>query len=96
MFFTLHFKLELLSQDEVELTSTLLILASVPYLVETISPVDTHQAHHRQEDTYTHTGTALHAERIEVLGFIPSITSLNEGQTINSGVTQEEWIAELQ
>ena len=66
MFFTLHFKLELLSQDEVELTSTLLILASVPYLVETISPVDTHQAHHRQEDTYTHTSKVSKKWQAEV------------------------------
>ena len=88
--------LEFLTQDEVELASTLLILASVPNLVETVCPVDTHQTYHWQEDTNTHTGTTLHAEWVEVLGIIPGVTSLNKGQTINGGITQEEWITELQ
>ena len=88
--------LEFLTQDEVELTSTLLILATVPYLVETVSPVNTHQTHHWQEDTYTDTGTALHAEWVEVLGIIPGVTCLYEGQTIDCGIAQEEWITELQ
>ena len=63
-----------------ELTSTLLILATVPYLVETVSPVNTHQTHHWQEDTHTDTGTTFHAEWIEVLGIIPGVTCLYEGQ----------------
>ena len=92
----LSFVLELLTEDKVELASTLLILASVPNLVETISPVDTHQTDHWQEDTYTDTGTTLHAEWIELLGVIPCITSLYEGQTINSGITQKERITEFQ
>ena len=39
------------------------------------------------EDTYTDTGTTFHAEWVELLGFIPGVTSLYEGQTINGCVT---------
>ena len=66
--------LELLTEDEVEVAATL----GTEYLVETIGPVDTHQAHHRQVDAYTKASTALHVERIELLGFGPSITSLDK------------------
>ena len=74
-----------------ELTSTLLILATVPYLVETVSPVDTHQTDHREEDMDTDTGRTF-----QILGIIPGVTCLYEGQTKNSGIAQEEWITELQ
>jgi len=47
--------LELLSEDEVEVASTTLLGTALigEHLVETVSPVDTHQSDHRQEDTYT-------------------------------------------
>ena len=65
------------------------------HFVETISPVDTHQAHHRKEDAHTQTGTALHVERIELAGFLPSVTGLKESKTVDGGVTKQEWIAKL-
>ena len=51
------FCLELLTKDEVELTSTLSSIYIVS--VKTVSPVYTHQAYHWQEDTHTNTGTSL-------------------------------------
>mgnify|MGYP001789150547 CR=1 FL=1 len=41
-------KLKLLSKDKVELAATL----CTKYLVETISPVDTHHTHHWEVDTH--------------------------------------------
>ena len=84
--------LEFLSEDEVELAAALLSV----YGVETVSPVDTHQAYHRKEDTYTDTGGALHVEGIKLLGLCPRITTLNECEAVDGSVAEEERIAELQ
>ena len=74
-----HDRLELLSEDEVEVTAALL----AEYLVEAIRPVDTHHADHRQKDTHTRTGASLHAERIELLDRSPCVTALDKGQGID-------------
>ena len=66
------------------------------YIVETIGPVDTHQSYHRQEDTYTQTGRALHVEGIELLDFCPRVTAFHETETVDGGVAQHERIAELE
>ncbi len=61
--------LEFLSEHKVEVTATALlgtILVGID-IVETIGPIDTHQADHRQEQTYTDTGRTLHLEGVEVL-----------------------------
>ena len=49
--FNISKTLELLTEDEVELTATL----CTEDLIETVGPVDTHQTDHREEDTYTNT-----------------------------------------
>ena len=56
--------LELLSENEVELTATL--GGACIGTVETVSPVDTHQTDHRQEDAHADTCRALDVEGIEV------------------------------
>ena len=43
--------LELLSEDEVEVAAATGVIGAGT--VETVSPVDTHQTDHRQEDTHT-------------------------------------------
>ena len=65
-------------------------------IVETIGPVDTHQTHHGEEDTYAETGRALHLEGVEVLGICPGITAFEEAETVDGGVAQHERIAELE
>ena len=57
-------RLELLSEDEVELAAALGRVAVGA--VETVSPVDTHQTNHRQEDAHTETCRALDVEGVEV------------------------------
>ena len=52
------------------------------YFIETISPVDTHQSDHRQEDTNAHSGRTFQRERIEVFERCPRITALDKSQTI--------------
>ena len=79
---------ELLTQYEVELAATLLSKD----LVEAVCPVDTHHTHHWQEETNTDTSRTFHFERIEILCFMPCITCLQESQTVDSGVTQQERI----
>ena len=85
-------KLKLLSKDKVELAATL----CTKYLVETISPVDTHHTHHWEEDTNTKTSRTLHVKWIELACLCPCVTSLYESKTINGCITQEEWITKLQ
>ena len=85
-------KLKLLSKDKVELAATL----CTKYLVETISPVDTHHTHHWEEDTNTKTSRTLHVKWIELACLCPCITSLYESKTINGCIAQEEWITKLQ
>ena len=90
---------ELLSENEVELASATLhgaILIAGADLVETVGPVNTHQTHHRQEDTDTDTCGTLHVEGIEVLGFGPRVTAFQESQTVDGGITQEERVTQLQ
>ena len=77
------FGLELLSEDKVELASA---LTAVVVLVETVSPVDTHQADHRQLDTYTATCRAFHLDRIELAGLCPGVTALYEGQSVDGRI----------
>ena len=89
----LRLGLELLSEDEVELASTLLLSKEV--LVETVGPIDTHQSYHRQEDANTDTCRALHVEGVELLRVVPSVTSLNEGESVDGSVAQHKRIAQL-
>ena len=79
-----------------ELTATSAVGTILVHLVETVSPVDTHQTNHRQVEADAHTGRTFHVERVEVLRVVPCITSLSEGHTIDGGVTQQERIANLE
>ena len=54
-------RLELLTDDEVELTSTISIV-----IVESVSPVNSEKPDHREEDPHTDTGRPSDLERIEV------------------------------
>ena len=88
------FRLEFLSQYEVEVASRIGLAAED--FVETVGPVDTKQADHGKEDAGTDTDGTLHVERIEVLDVAPRITSLSEYQTIEVGAgTQDEGITQL-
>ena len=49
----LKVSLELLSEDKVEVAAT--FLTTYVGTVETVGPIDTHQTHHRQENTHTKT-----------------------------------------
>ena len=60
------------------------------YLVEAVSPVDTHHTHHREEDAQTYAGRALHIERVELAGFGPSVTAFDESEAVDSGVAEQE------
>ena len=75
--------LELLAKDEVELAATFLS----KHFIKAVGPVDTHQAHHGKEDAYAKSGTTFHVEGIELSGVIPSVSGLNEAQSIDGGVT---------
>jgi len=44
------------------------------YFIESVSPINTHQTYHRQEDSYTDTGTSLHIKGIELRCLRPRIT----------------------
>ena len=63
MFFTrsLMALLELLSDHEVELASAVSVI-----VVETVTPVNSEETDHRQEDSHTDTGRSSDLERIEV------------------------------
>ena len=74
-----------------EVAATLLSVDVV--VVETVSPVDTHQANHREEDADTDTCRALHVEGVELLGVGPCVTGFGEAQTVDGGVAQHEWVA---
>ena len=67
-----------------ELTSAFL----TEYLIETVSPVDTHKTYHRQENAHAQTGAALHVERIKSLGIVPRITGLYEPEPVDSGIAE--------
>ena len=71
-------------------------LAAVVVLVKAVSPVNTHQADHRQIDTHTNTGRAFHLERIELARLCPGITTFHEGQSVDRRIAQQERIAKLQ
>ena len=53
------------------------------YFIETISPVDTHQTDHREEDTNADTGRTFQLERVEIFQISPGITRFDEYQTID-------------
>lgn len=83
-----------MSQDEVELATA--VLECRTNFVETVSPVDTHQTDHREEDTDTDTGRTLQLERIEIFQISPSITRFHEYQTVDRRRRfQQERIAQL-
>ena len=73
--------LKFLSDNEVEVAAT--SLRTSVRTIETVSPVDTHQTDHREEDTDTDTGRTLQLERIEILQISPGITRFYEYQTVD-------------
>ncbi len=78
---SLNIGLEFLSEDKVELAAAFL----AEHLVETVGPVDTHHADHRQIDADTGTGAALEVKRCEALDIGPGVTCLNECQAVDGG-----------
>ena len=70
--------LKFLSDDEVELAAADFL--PVDILLETVSPVNAQETHHRQEDTHAHAGGTLHVEGVEVLNICPGITAFEEGE----------------
>ena len=72
------------------------VLIAGAYLIETVSPVNTHQTDHRQEDTDTDASRTLHVEGVELLGVSPSVTAFHESQTVDGGVAQHERVAQFQ
>ncbi len=73
--------LEFLTEHEVELTAA----SATPYLVETVAPVNTEEAEHREIETHTHTGTTLEVEGGEVFNGGPTVTCLSEGESVDCG-----------
>ena len=57
----------------------------VDILLETVSPVNAQETHHRQEDTHAHAGGTLHVEGVEVLNICPGITAFEEGEGVDAG-----------
>ena len=53
------------------------------HCIETISPVNTQKAYHRQHDTYACTNRTLHVEGVEFLHTIPCITRFSKDQAID-------------
>src|SRR5574344_542925 len=85
--------LELLSEDEVELTSAV-TLRTVD-VVKSVCPVKTHQTDHREEEAYTEPCRAFHVEGVELIYFVPCISCFGECQCIDvGGAVQQEWVAE--
>ena len=78
--------LEFLTEDEVEVRTALLAI----HLVETVCPVDTHHADHREEDADTDTCRTLDVKRLEFLDVRPCVTTLEECQTIDGGSGLEQ------
>ena len=79
-----------------ELTATLAVRSVVIDLIETIGPIETHQTYHREEDAHTDTCRTLHIKRVEVLGLCPGVARLDESESVDRGIAQEERITELQ
>ena len=75
--------LEFLSDDKVQVTTATFTIRSIIRLVETISPVESHQTDHRQEYTDTDTGGAFQVKRIKILQISPSVTSLHKYQSVD-------------
>ena len=71
--------LKLLSDYEVELT------LAAGGVVETVTPVDTEQAYHRQEDTHAYTGAPLDLQRIEIAYVGPAVAAFQEEQGEDGG-----------
>ena len=71
------------SDGEVELAAVGSLVSR--NLVEAIAPVKAQQTKHREVDTGTDTGRAVHFEGIEVLESQPTVTRLHETHGINGG-----------
>ena len=92
MFFRI--RLELLSQDEVELAAA--VACGAEDLVEAVSPVDTHHTDHRQEDSDTHSCRAFQVEGVELLEVAPGVSCLHKCQCVDvGGVLQHQGVAQL-
>ena len=86
--------LEFLSEDEVEMAASVGLAAK--HLVEAVSPVNTKQTDHGQEDTSADTYRTLHIQRIELLDAAPSITALSKYQAVEVRArTQDEGVAKF-
>ena len=72
---------ELLTEHEVDLTSA----AGSPYLVETVGPVDTKEAEHREIDPGSDAGASLKVEGGEIFHVIPCVARLGECYGIDGG-----------
>ena len=73
------FVLELLTDHEVELASAISVM-----IVKSVSPVNSKETDHRQEDSDTGAGRSSDLERIEISDIRPTVTSLKEQQCIDS------------
>ena len=87
--------LELLSEDEVELGASDVRSEAIG-TVETVSPVDTHQSNHRQEDADTDASRTLDVEGVEVARLRPGITAFEESESVDGGVAEQEGIAQFE
>ena len=83
LFIFLPEDLEFLSYNEVELWTT--GFNTIDIFLETISPVNTHQTDHGQQNAHTDTRRTLHIEGIKTFDIRPGITAFNKSQGIHAG-----------
>ena len=85
--------LKFLSQYEVELTST----SFTKDFVKSVSPVDTHESDHGEEDADADTGRGLEFEGIHAVDIRPRVTGFGKGEGVDgSGGLEHEGIAEFE
>lgn len=88
------FRLEFLSEDKVKMTSG--ICFATEYTIKAVSPVNTKQTDHWEEDTCTNTNRTFHVQWVELLNITPSITSFSKDQAEEVGtVAQDEGITQF-
>ena len=56
------------------------LAAAILGVIESVSPVNSEQTDHRQEDANTDSGAALDLERIEIAYVRPAVSSFKEEQ----------------
>ena len=87
--------IKFLSYDEVYVRAAVALRSE--HLVETVCPVETHEAYHREEHAHTYSGRAFHVEGVELLYVVPCVAAFGKGQGVDvCGAFEHERVAQLE